>query len=587
MKKIIKKSLYIFPVIFLFLFSQHVDAATLNLTADKDTYKVGETFDVNVKIDSEGEGINGAQATIKFDSTLLEATKVDKTGSIFDFWITDPVISSGQVSFIAASTAGYDGKSLQVLKISFTAKGTGVENYALGDAAITIADGSGSNVLSQSNNLTLNLVSSIGKTTPTNITRAPTFAVGSPTLPAITVPLYPDPTKWSNVSANFFVNWKLPPDVSDVAMVLDKMPSTTPTISEGLFESKQFSSLSDGIYYIHARYKNNIGWGPVEHYKIATDTTPPSKFSIVFPNGEPTDSPAPAIIFNSSDALSGIARYEIAMDKNNPIVVSSGSYNLPHQIPGKHTLKIRAYDNAGNATEGSLGYEIISIETPVITNVNKNVFTGEGGSFVSGTVNPKFKVQVILKNQSGDTVYRDVKTPDKEGTWTAEIETPLKKSMYHFEVSSTDERGAVSTVVLSDSFKVRDRPIFVIGNLEINLPWFFALFVFVVILVFYLGFVSSRSAENERSLGSVMANRDIENVFTMFQKDIKVILSKYGDNGLEPTGAMEAKSLLEKLLSQTEKMKDYVKAGVGDINSKRRFARSIVVRIKNLLNIRN
>jgi hypothetical protein len=581
-----KKFLCVLSIIFLsLLFVRQVNAATLNLVADKDTYKVGDTFDVNVKIDSENVGINGAQATIKFDGTLLKATGFSKTGSIFDFWLTDPTISANQVSFIAASTAGYNGKSLQVLKITFQVKGAGTENFVLGDAAITTADGSGSNVLSQSNNLTLTLVSSIGKTTPNQITRAPVFANGSPAQPAISVPLYPDSTKWNNVSTNFFANWKLPPDVSDVAMVLDKFPGTMPTQSEGLFESKQFSSLADGIYYVHARYKNNIGWGPVEHYKIATDTTPPSKFSIVFPNGQPTDSPMPAIVFNSTDALSGINRYEISIDNNPPLVVSSNSYTLPLQIPGKHLLKISAYDNAGNATQSITNYEIISIAMPTITTVNKNVFSGEGGFFISGTAGNKFKVRVILKDQSGNIAFTDLKMPDVKGYWSASIDTPLKKQTYQFEIATIDDRGAVSTIVKSDFISVRDRPVLSIGSLEITATWFFILFVLIVLGAFLLGWASVRFAKKERNLESIMAERDIENVFNMFGKDIKTILSKYTDKGLEPTGAMETKVLLERLLSQLEKMKDYTKQDVTDINIQRHFLPSLIKRIKDLLHI--
>jgi len=365
-------------------------------------------------------------------------------------------------------------------------------------------------------------------------------------------------------------------------MVLDKQRSTIPTQSEGLFESKQFETLSDGIYFIHTRYKNNIGWGPVQHYKIAIDTTPPSSFSIVFPNGQPTDSPTPTITFNSTDALSGIARDEINIDNNASIVVSESSYILPPQIPGKHTLKIGAFDNAGNAAENSINYEILSIEMPVITLVNKNVFTGEGGFFISGTANPKYKVRVVLKDKSGNAVYTDIKTPDTKGNWNASIDTPLKKQTYQFEIATIDDRGAVSTVVKSDLLTVRDRPLLVLGSIEITSTWFFVLFVLIVLGAFGLGSASIRFAENERSLDSIMAGRDIENVFNMFEKDINAILSKYTDNGLEPIGAMETKVLLEKLLSQLEKTKDYVKGDVGDINNKKHFFHFLFQKTKDL-----
>lgn len=582
-----KKITYLFVVaLFALSFATQVNAATLNLTAPQDTYKIGDTFDMNVKIDSETESINGVQATIKFDPTLLEATKTDKTGSVFDFWLNDPEISGGRLSFVAASTAGYDGGSLQVLKINFKVKGAGVGNVNLSDAAITVADGSGSNVLSESNNLTVTLASSVGKTKPTQITRAPTFATGSPSKPVLSVSLYPDPTKWNNTSGNFFVSWKLPVDVSDVAIVLDKSATTTPSQSEGLFESKQFSALDDGIYYIHIRYKNNIGWGPVEHYKISNDTTPPSPFSIIFPNGQPTDMPMPTIVYKSTDSLSGIDRYEISVDKNAPIITKTDSFDLPLQTPGKHTLKISIYDGAGNAVRNSLDYEIISIEPPIITTVNKNVFAGEGGFFISGTANPKFQVRVVLKDKMGNIVHTDLKTPDAKGNWNTSIDTPLKKQSYQFEVATVDDRGAVSTVVKSEVLIVRDKPILTLGEIEITLTWFFILFVLIVFGAFSLGYMSLKFAENVRSLDSAMAGRDIENVFNLFKKDINTILSKFTSENLDSTQIMEVKMHLEKLSLQIDKMKEYTKEGVNDISNKKRFMPAFIRRIKNLLRIK-
>ena len=588
----VKKSLYLLPIIFFFvLLAGRAQAATLNLTAEKDTYKVGDSFDVNVKIDSEEAGINGAQATIRFDSTLIEATAVDKTDSIFDFWLTNPTIATGQVTFIAAATDGFTGKSLQALKISFKAKGAGTVSFVLGDAAITIADGSGSNVLSKSNNLSVNLVSGVGKTIPTplskptQITRPPTLATGLPKQPIVAVSLYPDPAKWYNTSANFFASWQLPKDISDVAAVLDKSQGTVPAKSEGLFELKQFSALADGIYYLHARFKNNVGWGPVRHYKIAIDTTPPSTFSITFPNGEPGDNPIPVVSYQSGDSLSGLAHYDIGIDNNSSASVTASSFTLPPQLPGKHNLKISAYDNAGNAASQTVHFEIISIEPPTITFVSKNVFTGEGSLFSSGAANPTYKVKIALKDQFGNSVYTDTKTPDEKGTWNVNIDTPLKKQLYHLEAATEDNRGAVSNRVTSGQIAVRDRPLFTVGRIEITLTEFFALFILIVLGAFGLGRASLRFAENERNLDSTMAERDIENVFNLFEKDVSAILSKYTDKGLEPTAAVETKLLLEKLLSKLATMKDYVKQDVGDITNARHFFHALARKIKNKLHI--
>jgi len=569
MKKFVILSSILFFSLF---FSAKVHAATLDLLSDKDTYKIGESFDVNLKIDSEADSVNGVQTTIKFDTTILDATATDKTNSIFDWWLTDPTISNGEISFIAASTSGFSGKSLQVLKITFKVKGAGTGDVTLSDSAITSADGSGSNVLSTSNNLKVKLAASVGQTKPTQIIRPPAFVSGSPTEPEISVPLYPDPTKWNNAFAKFFVNIiKLPGDVSEVALILDKSATTIPTQSEGLFETKEFSPISDGIYYLHARYKNNIGWGPTRHYKIMNDITPPSKFSIVFPNGEPTDQPTPAILFKSSDSLSGITRYSVRVDGNSSLASLDGTLNLPLQTPGKHALVIDAYDNAGNATSSIINYEIISIDIPIISYTNTKVFTGEGGFFISGTVNPKLSVRVELKDQNGNAVHSETARPNDKGDWSLNINIAFKKETYYFEVASVDDRGAVSTVVRSPIIKVEDKPVLSIGALNITPFWFFILSFFVVILAFILGLLFWRSKQGKVLRRIFIAERDTQGLIDKMKVDVENLRSREKLNTNKKSfeaNILETKEIVDSIGEGIDKMQKYAISDIEDIGKK-------------------
>ena len=567
-----KKIIFSFSIVFIyFFFATLVNAATLNLLSEKDTYKIGDTFDVNVKIDSENDNINGAQTTIKFDNTILDVVTTDKTGSIFDWWLSDPTIASNQISFVAASTSGFTGKSLQVLKIRFKVKGAGVADLTLGDSAITSADGSGSNVLTTSNNVKITLAASVGQSKPTQINRVPIFAIGTPVKPVISVPLFPDQTKWNNTSIPFFVNWKLPEDVSDVAISLDELATTVPTQSEGQIESKEFSSLADGVYYLHARYKNNIGWGPIQHYKIMNDTTPPTRFSIFFQNGNPTDFPTPTIIFKSTDSLSGIMRHEVYIDNNSPIVVNDSTLALPLQIPGKHKIKVTIYDNAGNSTSSSNDYEIISIDTPVISFTNTKVFTGEGGFFISGTANPKYKVRVVLKDQKGNPVYTETVLPNDRGEWNLNINTAFKKQAYHFEVATVDDRGAVSTIVKSAAIKVEDQPVLSIGNLNISLSWFFILFIFIVLAAFAFGIIFWRDRQEKISRRVFIAEHDVRGLIISMKEDLEKMKSYTKDNvdlQKDETFFLNMETVYNNLKQNVDKIQKYVINDIEEISKK-------------------
>ena len=346
------------------LVAPRANAATMSLVTDTDTYHVGDTFALEVKIDTEGKSINGAQATLKFDPTLFEAVRTDKTDSIFGFWITEPTIALGQMNFVAASITGYNGKSLEAVRVVFKAKAVGTGDLSITDAAVTASNGTGDNVLTKTNNARLTATMSVGNIVPalaTQITRTAQIATGLPDEPVLSVPLYPDPAKWYNVASKFSASWSLPPDVAAVATIVDQDPNTTPTVGGGLFDSKSFWYLSDGVWYLHVRFKNNVGWGTTATYRIAIDTVPPTPFKLKVAEGLVTVNPAPHLSYASGDALSGLDHYTISVDAGSPTSTSEGTATLSPQLSGQHTVRVSAIDKAGNATEDSVVLHITEI----------------------------------------------------------------------------------------------------------------------------------------------------------------------------------------------------------------------------------
>jgi hypothetical protein len=126
-------------IAFLASFPAAAEAATMFLVPKTETVSIGDEWEVDLRIDSEDVGFNAAQAAIRFSKDLLEITKLDRSRSIFNIWLEDPIFSNeeGTISFIGGSTAGYSGKSLLVLKIIFKVKGTGVAEIIFSDGAVT------------------------------------------------------------------------------------------------------------------------------------------------------------------------------------------------------------------------------------------------------------------------------------------------------------------------------------------------------------------------------------------------------------------------------------------------------------------
>ena len=126
-----------------------VQAAELYVKSEKDSFNIGDNFAVNVKIKSE-TGINAAQATMEFPKNILEITSIDKTGSIFEFWLREPDFSNdtGQLVFIGGSSKEFKGELLQVIKINFRVKSVGAADITFTNGAVTAYDDNGTNVLS-------------------------------------------------------------------------------------------------------------------------------------------------------------------------------------------------------------------------------------------------------------------------------------------------------------------------------------------------------------------------------------------------------------------------------------------------------
>lgn len=571
MKHII--TLFVGVIMLLLAAVNGASAATLQLATGKDTFAIGDQFTVDVKVDSEGVGINAAQGTVQIAKDVLEIVSVDKSGSVFNFWLTEPTFSndSGQINFIGGSTSGFSGRSLQIVKVTFKVKGSGKADIVFTDGAVTASDGSGTNVLSSMKGIS---IASVPKTEletitskPTQITRLATRAERLPERPIIQVAAYRDQEAWYNFSTRFSASWQLTDDITDVATAINKDPLFIPTTSEGLFDNKIFSPIGEGVSYLHVRMRNGIGWGPTLHYRLAIDTTPPPSFQARVQEGTETDSPTPTIEYTASDGLSGLKRFYIQMNGGGVRTIEKGPYKLEPQRPGKYLIKIGAEDNAGNSVESILNIEILPIEAPKITSlITTDVFVGEGRLDAIGTALPNIALQIQLKTREGQVEQSSEVRSDTHGSWAIRFDKPLKKGNYVVEVIARDERGAMSYPVVSDEFKVRPRPALVLGSIEVTQFWFFTIVILILLGGVGLGWLVIRMREQQQGRKVMIAQRDIINTFANIQKDIEKILEKYSDDKIDESEVSEIKHLAKKVEASLEKARKYVVEDVGEIN---------------------
>jgi len=572
MEKLFSKIGILLSVIMVLGYANVAFGAALSVSLTQDTYKIGDEFDADIKINSEDIGINAAQATIKFSPAILEVVSIEKTGSVFNFWIQDPTFdnNTGEISFIGGASSGLVGKSLQVVRVVLKAKGLGQSDFIFTDGAITASDGSGTNVLSSMEKTTVNVASTTAAaTTIQTIERAPVVSDTAPAKPVVKIPLYPDASQWYNTSSKFTANWTLPNDISAVATALNKNPSTNPTDSQGIYNNETFAALSDGIWYLHVRFYNNMGWSTTNHYRIAIDTVPPTTFEINFSDGLSSNNPTPTITYKVIDQLSGVDHYYIQIDSSEAINTNKESYVLPAQSPGKHTIKVGAQDKAGNKVENITQFEILPIESPKIFSVSTKVFVGEGELVINGTSLSKASIILNVKDQKDNLMYSFTTNSDDSGNWAMKIDSPLKKGTYYIEVIAQDSRGASSFPVKSDLISVQERPIMVLWGFNIT---YLELIIFLLIITiggYVFGWYSNNLISSQRQRRILISQRDVSSSFNVIKKDIEKILEYWDDGKFEDFEITSIEYLLKHIAENIEKLQKYIISGIKDIGSKK------------------
>jgi len=415
--------------------------ASLYFSPSSGTYTVGNTFLVQVKVNSGGVAINAADGTIIFDPDKLEVVRISKEDSIFTLWVQEPIFSNslGTVNFAGGKPSpGFIGAAGTIFNIYFRAKTSGTTNLTFASGSVLADDGKGTNILGSLGSGVYNLTAKGIETIPPEEVTA-----GPPKAPIVSSTDCPDENRWcSNNSPR--LEWKLPQDVIAISYAIDKNPTTNP---KEIFEptsSVSFSNLEDGIWYFHINFKNQYGWGALTHRKLMIDTKPPLPFEIEVKMEDPTD-PQPVLFFDTKDELSGIEYYELTIGQGESFqvrgITKENPLKLPPQAPGKHLVVVRAFDKAGNFTDAKKEIEILPIETPQIKSCPKSIYPNSSLTLEGKSIK-NAKIRVFLQREGEEPVLKEVKASG-DGEWIF-ISDPLKEGKYKVWVEAKDERGALS-----------------------------------------------------------------------------------------------------------------------------------------------
>jgi len=500
-----------------------------------------------------------------FPADKLKVVRVSKAGSIFTLWVEEPVFSNarGKVSFLGGlPSPGYLGSVGQIISIQFQAIGEGTARVTFSGEKILANDPWGTNIFSSSTG---------GEYTITEgeVPVKPKPPVKTPAAPEIISPTHPDEEKWYDNNNPEF-RWTLSDDITGASFIFNQKKSSIPgTTSDGLFDSKVFEQIEDGIWYFHLRLQNEHGWGSTAHYKVQIDTQPPHPFEVTVDNeGDPTN-PNPLLYFETEDDTSGVKHYEIQIGDGDICPFFEGKadpFRLPHQDPGIRKIRVIALDYAQNRTEASTELIVESIGVPKITVCPGEFVSGEEMLYLAGTAPAKNDVLIFFKK--GDELIKQWKTQsDERGNWFITEEGLFRSGIYNVTARTRDSRGAISDPSEGCIVKVILSGI-AIGPLIISYSsLLFLLILLFLILLLFLIYLIYRIQKARKTID--IESKDLKKKFYKeyyeLQADIKKQLEMYRKAKDYRELTPEEKAMEEQLLGNLTDVERVLREELKDI----------------------
>lgn len=549
------------------------NAATLYFSPSSGNFTVGNILNMSVLVDTQGQAINNSSAVINFPTDLLEVISVSKSGSLFSLWVEEPAFSNsaGAISFDGGlPTPGYDGSAGRLLNITFRVRNAGTALLVFSSGAVRANDGYGTDILQTRSQAQFNLISEAKPVAP------PLPVFGTPQAPGISSSTHPDSNTWYALDDAKFT-WELSSGITGARLLVGRIPNAIPTVTYiPAIRSREFDNLDDGIWYFSVQLRNNAGWGAISRFRFQIDTEPPQLFETTVDNGGDPTNPTPILHFKALDNISGLEFYEIRVGENKDIIpvkvakkVVSNPYTLPLQLPGEHTVVIKALDFAGNETLSAIDVVIEPLETPVIIDGPHELASGEP-LVVHGSTYPDSKVNIWLQREKEDT-KRFVTESDRDGKFTFIADERLNDGIYKLWAEVIDARGARSLPTEKITIAVAKSAILQIGSWAVSL---LAVVIPLVALIFVLLFIIwygwHKFASFRKKLRNLRqevreAESALHRAFDMLKEDIREQVKLLEKTKTKRQLTKEEEKVIEQLRRDLDDAERFVRKEIEDI----------------------
>ena len=154
------------------------------------------------------------------------------------------------------------------------------------------------------------------------------------------------------------------------------------------------------------------------------------------------------MIFDTTDSLSGINYYKVKIGEGDFVsvtteLVRSNPYALPLQKPGRRTILVQAFDNAGNYSVATERFSIEPLHTPVFTAYPRELRADEMLTVTGETQYPGSQIIIWLQREKG-IPQKSVVTSDQDGKFIFTTDKKLADGTYKLWAEVVDARGAQS-----------------------------------------------------------------------------------------------------------------------------------------------
>ena len=319
---------------------------------DNDVIDLTTEQHIAVKVATGGEAINVVKAVINFDPAKVLVTDIVTTNSFCLPGLFAEKKIDNQMGVVTITcglpTPGFTGEEGTVAELLVQPLATGEFNLNFAtDTQVIANDGLGTNVLRQSYSAQFRVADLLTSVAPTST--APSVAPFSST--------QPNSRRWYNSRA-INMSWQ---NYSGYQYyyLLDQNPDSVPA---GEFATKanevNLSVKGDGIYYFHILAVKDGAVGPVSHYKIMIDSTPPPPPLILASATNVEVGDVVRLNFAGMDGLSGLQKGFYVKIDNSVLFPSLPELDIPFLEPGRHYLTLRVFDNAGNFSDATLEIDV-------------------------------------------------------------------------------------------------------------------------------------------------------------------------------------------------------------------------------------